>query len=61
MKDSFIALLVIVYDLILLAGTAYLVEERNWSMWTFVLTMIFFMTTKKEEAIQDKAGEDPVQ
>lgn len=51
MKDVFISIAVLIYDFALIAGTAYLVEERNWSMWTFLLALVFFMThkTKKEE------------
>jgi hypothetical protein len=44
-----IVFLIIVYDLILLSGTAYLVQECNWSMWTFLLTACFFMTTKSSD------------
>ena len=38
-------LAVILYNLVLVAGTAYLVEERNWSMWTFLLTALFFISS----------------
>jgi len=38
--------LVIIYNLILLIGTAYLVQWHNWSMWTFLLAAVFFMSTK---------------
>jgi hypothetical protein len=42
-------LFVLLYDITLLAGTAYLVQEYNWSMWTFLLAAVFFTTleTKK--------------
>jgi hypothetical protein len=37
-------LYVLLYDAMLVAGTAYLVEYCGWSMWTFLLTAIFFTT-----------------
>lgn len=44
---------ILVYNFLLVAGTAYLVVEHNWSMWTFLLTLAFFMinrtNTKKDE------------
>lgn len=33
-------LLMLVFDLCLLAGTAFLVAERGWSGWWFILTVI---------------------
>ena len=48
MKDTIVAIVVLSYDLALLAGTAYLVQEHGWSMWTFLLSaMLFVMTAKK--------------
>jgi len=40
---------ILVYNFLLVAGTAYLVVEYNWSMWTFLLTLMFFMINKKDE------------
>ena len=48
MKDTIVAIVVLSYDLALLAGTAYLVQEHGWSMWTFVLTALFFVTSAKK-------------
>jgi hypothetical protein len=30
-----------IYNLILVAGTAYLVQAYNWSAWWFLLTIVF--------------------
>jgi hypothetical protein len=30
-----------IYNLILVAGTAYLVQVHNWSAWWFLLTLVF--------------------
>jgi hypothetical protein len=38
--------LVILYNLILVAGSAYLVDQRGWSMWVFLLAACFMMVTK---------------
>lgn len=46
MKDAFVLVAIMVYDFLLVAGTAYLVQAHSWSMWTFLLTALFFMTAK---------------
>lgn len=54
-KELIVLLTVILYDVFLIAGTAYLVQEHNWSMWTFLLAMCFFMTARTKDE------KDPVQ
>jgi hypothetical protein len=61
MKDSYRMLMyfgMLVFDLSLLAGTAWLVAERDWSAWWFALTFFiccgssprnFFSTQKAGE------------
>lgn len=49
MKDAIIVIMILVYDFLLLAGTAYLVQWHNWSMWTFLLAAIFFITAKTKK------------
>ena len=59
MTDSTIVkIAILVYDLLLLAGTAYLVAIHNWSMWTFLLAAVFFMTSKNnnETKSNDNTG-----
>lgn len=46
MNKNFIALLIVVYNFALIAGTAYVIVEYSWSMWTFVLTIMFMMNLK---------------
>lgn len=46
--ELILKLAIIAYDFALVAGTAYLVEIHNWSMWSFCLTILFFMVSKKE-------------
>jgi hypothetical protein len=38
--------LVLTYDIFLIYGTVVLVEDYNWSMWTFLLTLLFFLNYK---------------
>jgi hypothetical protein len=45
--DAIVKVFIMMYDLTLLAGTAYLVEVHNWSMWTFLLAAMFFFVPKK--------------
>ena len=48
--NTIVTLGVLVYDFLLVAGTAYLVVVHDWSMWTFLLTLLFGMSiTKKDE------------
>ena len=51
MNDTILKLAGLLYNLILLAGTAYLVVNYDWSMWTFALTGLFSMVnfSKKSE------------
>lgn len=49
MNDTIVKLGVLAYDFALLAGTAYLVAIHNWSMWTFLLAAVFFMSTTKSK------------
>ena len=48
MKDVLIAWMVLTYNITLIVGTAYLVQVYDWSMWTFLLTTIFFVTKTKD-------------
>jgi hypothetical protein len=41
---------VLLYDIALLAGTAYLVQFCGWSMWTFLLAALFFVTLETKKA-----------
>ena len=45
-KETVLGVLVLVYDFCLVAGTVYLVEFHNWSMWTFFLTLCFMFSFK---------------
>ena len=49
MSDTITKLAIILYDFCLVAGTAYLVTIHEWSMWAFVLTFCFFLTTKDKK------------
>lgn len=49
MSNAIIKVAILIYDFALLAGAAYMVQVYDWSMWTFLLAAIFFMTSKTNE------------
>ena len=46
MNHTIESILVILYNLTLLGGTAYLVQQYNWSAWWFLLTVLCLVSTK---------------
>jgi hypothetical protein len=40
MNKTVDAIITSIYNLVLIAGTAYLVVERGWSSWWFALTIL---------------------
>ena len=40
---------VLIYVLILLIGTTYMVQIYNWSMWTYLLAMCFIPSIKPDK------------
>jgi hypothetical protein len=49
MKDLLDSLLVIVYNLTILGGTVYLVAEKDWSPWWFVLSVLLMLSKTKDK------------
>ena len=49
MKDLLDSLLVIVYNLTILGGTVYLVSEKDWSPWWFVLSVLLMLSKTKDK------------
>ena len=49
MNKSIIAIAVLLYNFALVAGTAFLIVEYSWSMWTFLITMVLMMRTTKDD------------
>ena len=41
-------LVMLIYNIILLGGAAYLVEVHKWSPWWMFFALLFFFTLKKE-------------
>lgn len=54
MMEVILKICVLIYDFALLAGAAYLVEERNWSMWTFLLVTVFFFLPKSKTNVKEE-------
>jgi hypothetical protein len=48
MNKTLVAYGVLLYNLILMAGTAYLCVEYDWSPWTFMATALFLMSFKND-------------
>lgn len=58
MYKTIVALAVLCYNLIIVAGTAYLVSWQGWSGWWFALTILLFISFKdhdKEDCKCDSA------
>ena len=53
LNETIVSFLILVYNLILVAGTAYLVALHDWSMWTFLLTMCFMLTVRTSNEKKD--------
>ena len=47
MAEVLISLFVILYNLTLVAGTAYLIALHGWSAWWFLAAAFFIMSYKK--------------
>lgn len=45
-----IGVAIVLYNLILVAGTAYLVAIHDWSGWWFLLTALFLMQYKNNKS-----------
>jgi hypothetical protein len=41
--------LILAYDLLIVAGSTWLIVEKDWSMWTYLLTMCFMLTLKEKD------------
>ena len=39
---------VLMYNFSVLAGTTYVVVNYNWSMWTYLLALLFMLKTKED-------------
>lgn len=49
MNDTITKIFMLIYNLILVGGTAYLVQVYDWSMWTFLLTLLFFVSSSRSK------------
>ena len=51
-SEAFVLLVVVCYNFAVVAGTTYLVAEREWSMWTYLLALCFMTTVKTGKAAE---------
>lgn len=50
MKDVLVSLVIVLFWCFVLAGTAYLVEWRNWSAWWFVPALILVAAVRYDRS-----------
>ena len=48
-------IVVLIYNLVLITGTCYLIVYHNWSMWTFVLTFMLLLVYKEKDDDKEKS------
>lgn len=48
--------LIVAYNLTIVAGTAYLVQFYDWSMWTFLLAGLFLMSYRDKNETDTGSG-----
>lgn len=58
MNKTVVSLAILIYNFCLVAGTAYLCAVHDWSLWTFLLALLFMMgmhdgTNKKSPTDRD--------
>ena len=46
MNRTVIGIAILLYNLTLIVGATYLVVEYNWSMWIYLLAMVFVTSIK---------------
>lgn len=56
MKSTILITIGLMYNLALISGTAYLVQAHGWSMWTFLLTILFFVSPSKVTVEEEVDG-----
>lgn len=49
MNYAFIALLVLLYNFALVAGTVYLIVFYDWSPWWFLLTVLLLVNSERKK------------
>lgn len=49
MKDMVAIFLMLLYNLTILVGTVYLVSEKDWSPWWFLLSVMLMMSFKSRD------------
>ena len=56
MKRIIEIILVIAYNLSLLAGSAYMIAEHDWSAWILVVALMFAASWQDQEPIKVEIG-----
>jgi len=48
MSNNFVVFMILVYNITIVAGASYLIVVYNWSMWTYLLAMIFSLSFRSK-------------
>ena len=48
MKDVVAIAIIMVYNLVILGGTVYLISEKGWNPWWMAFAVLCLFTTKKK-------------
>lgn len=49
MSKIIVPIAVLLYNIVLIVGTTYVVVQYNWSMWTYLLTLCFMLSFKDKK------------
>lgn len=48
-RDTIVIFFLVVYNLAIIAGTAYLIQFYDWSAWWFLLSVLLLANTRKKD------------
>lgn len=49
----------LIYNFAIIAGTTYLIVELDWSMWTYLLAMLFLVVRSTTETKSERTERPP--
>lgn len=52
LAESLVVIVVVLYNLVIVAGTTFLIVEYEWSMWCYLLALMFMSNVKTGKAAE---------
>lgn len=49
MNNTLVVFMILVYNFAIVAGASYLVAVYNWSMWSYLLAILFMFSLKNRD------------